>query len=146
MILLPQYLYDTVYVVEERLSYIRKLYILFFHSVKNVSASMKCGTLSRVLKVSLRMRAGRRNWPGSHRVQFDEETVPDEVTHGILALRGCTDTNGIHYYSKCVASHSRLAGFFVNADETMKKSNKNAFTDLLNRILTLVAYYISSIL
>ena len=58
MILLSQYLYDTVYVVEERLSYIRKVYILFFYPVKNVSASMKYEVLSRVLKVSLRI-AGR---------------------------------------------------------------------------------------
>jgi hypothetical protein len=51
MILLSQYLYDTLYVVEEMLSYIRKLYILFFYPVKNVSDSIKYGTLWRVPKV-----------------------------------------------------------------------------------------------
>jgi hypothetical protein len=58
VILLSQYLYDTVYVAEERLSYIRKVYILFFYPVKNVSASMKYEVLLRVLEVSLRI-AGR---------------------------------------------------------------------------------------
>ena len=54
-----------------------------------------------------------------------------------------TDIRGIHYYGKCVRSHSRLAGFFVDADQTVKKSRQKAFTDLnLNGILTLVAYCI----
>jgi hypothetical protein len=55
MILLSKYLCDTVYVVEQGLSSIRKLYIPFLYRVKNVSVSIKHGTLWRVAKVSLRI-------------------------------------------------------------------------------------------
>jgi hypothetical protein len=57
MILLFKYLYDTLYVVEEGLLCVRKVYIPFSYPVKNVSASMKYEVLRRVLEVSLRIAA-----------------------------------------------------------------------------------------
>jgi hypothetical protein len=36
------------------------------------------------------------------------------VRHGIPALRGFTDTNGIHYYSPCLTSRSLLTGVSVD--------------------------------
>ena len=58
------------------------------------------------------------------------------VRHGIVALRGFTDTNGIHYHSLCLTSLSQACCLSVDADETVKKSRRNAPIDLLNRILT----------
>jgi hypothetical protein len=62
-------------------------------------------------------------------------------TMDTLGALSFIDTRGIHYYGKCVTSHSRLTAFLVDADQTMKKSGQKAFMDLLNRILTLVVYY-----
>jgi hypothetical protein len=60
------------------------------------------------------------------------------VRHGILVLRGFTDTDGIHYHRLCLTSLSRrLAAFFPNPDQIVNKSRRNASMDLLlNRILT----------
>jgi hypothetical protein len=57
------------------------------------------------------------------------------VRHGILALRGFTDTNGIHYHSPCLTSLSpRLDGlFFVDAHRIVKRLDR---THLATYLLT----------
>jgi hypothetical protein len=42
-------------------------------------------------------------------------------TMDTLGALSFIDTRGIHYYGKCVTSHSRLAAFLVDADETIKQ-------------------------
>jgi hypothetical protein len=42
-------------------------------------------------------------------------------TMDTLGALSFIDTRGIHYYGKCVTSHSRLAAFLVDAEETVKQ-------------------------
>jgi len=68
---------------------------------------------------------------------MNERRLVNDVGCTILSSLSFTDTSGIHHYSHCFTFLSQGGGFFVDADEIVKRSRQKVFMDLLfNRILT----------